>query len=301
MPPEVKQKQLIKVSDFLVRRPPSVRAVAVGPIGRTRTTGYGRNIQIITPDINLYCSSRQCNGIRTYTCVATKGGILTSDKPSQVFLTYQCKNCEDSTKVFALLVKLDKEPYGKPGIFFSGEAIKLGEYPGFGPGVPARVLRLLQPDKDLFLQGWRAEKQGMGIGAFAYYRRVVENQKTRIFDSIIKAARKEGADDELLSELEAAKEEIQFSKAVESIKIALPAALNINGHNPLTLLHRALSQGLHAESDEDCLEAASAVRLVLIEMVERIAHVSAERAELDAAVSRLLKRTDGTRESDNSG
>jgi hypothetical protein len=38
--------------------------------------------------------------------------------------------------------------------------------------------------------GRRAENQGMGIGAFAYYRRVVENQKNRIIAEIKRVAEK---------------------------------------------------------------------------------------------------------------
>ena len=61
-----------------------------------------------------------------------------------------------------------------------------GEYdPPFGPPTPARVITLIGPDKEYYLKGRRAENQGMGIGAFSYYRRVVENQKNRIIDEVI--------------------------------------------------------------------------------------------------------------------
>jgi len=46
------------------------------------------------------------------------------------------------------------------------------------------VITLIGPDREIFLRGRRAENQGLGIGAFAYYRRVVENQKGRIITQI---------------------------------------------------------------------------------------------------------------------
>jgi hypothetical protein len=46
------------------------------------------------------------------------------------------------------------------------------------------------------------------------------------------------------------------------VKHGIPQARLINGHNPLTLLHNALSAGLHEQSDETCLELAQAVRVV---------------------------------------
>jgi hypothetical protein len=167
--------------------------------------------------------------------------------------------------------------------------LKLGELPLFGPPTPSRVISLIGPDRKIFLKGRRAEIQGLGIGAFAYYRRVVENQKNRILTEIGKVAARVGARAEDLEKLEAARHETQFSKAVEDVKAALPQILLIDGHNPLTLLHRALSEGLHAQTDEQCLELATSIRVVLTELAERIILALKDEAELKQAVTRLLK------------
>ena len=73
-----------------------------------------------------------------------------------------------------------------------GSRLSYGEYPPFGERTPAKVITMIGPDRDLFLNGRRAENHGLGIGASAYYRRVVENQKDRIFDMIIEAAEATG-------------------------------------------------------------------------------------------------------------
>jgi hypothetical protein len=65
--------------------------------------------------------------------------------------------------------------------------------------------------------------------------------------------------------------------------------LLINGHNPLTLLYSALSIGIHEQTDEKCLELAHDVRVVLIELSERFGQALKDEAELDSAVSRLMK------------
>ena len=88
--------------------------------------------------------------------------------------------------------------------------------------------------------------------------------------------------------LEAAKSETQFSKALASVKDAMPQSLLINGHNPLTLLHSALSDGLHDKSDEHCLEIASGVRIVLAELSERLSQALKDEAELKKALSRIM-------------
>jgi len=171
-----------------------------------------------------------------------------------------------------------------------GTVYKFGEYPAFGPPTPARVISLIGPDREVYLRGRRAENQGLGIGAFSYYRRVVENQKGRIIREMGRVARKLGAADAVVKEFEAAASETQFTTAIDRIKDAIPQSLLIGGHNPLVLLHKALSDGLHEQDDAVCLELAHSIRVVLTELADRISQVLKDQAELDTAVSRLLNR-----------
>jgi hypothetical protein len=113
-------------------------------------------------------------------------------------------------------------------------------------------------EREYYLKGRRCENQGVGIAAFAYYRRVVENQKNRIRDEILRAARKIGVPDDMITDLEGAKTETQFTTAIDRVKRGVPQALLINGHNPLTLLHSALSEGPHAQADDECLRSLRA-------------------------------------------
>lgn len=233
------------------------------------------------PELLLYCDSDICKGERMF----SYEGYTQSVSPgvwNEEFLEYKCRNCGTGFKIYAVSVRPDK-------IGVTGEAIKLGERPPFGPHTPARVISLIGPDRDLFLKGRRSESKGLGIGAFAYYRRVVENQKGQLIGEIIKVATQFGNKQVMLDKLEAAKRETQFSKAVEQIKNAIPESLLIKGHNPLTLLHTALSRGIHAKTDGECLEVATHIRVVLVELADRIGEVLKENAELDASLTRLLK------------
>ncbi len=172
-----------------------------------------------------------------------------------------------------------------------GTLYKYGELPPFGIPVPNRVLRLFGgEDAKTFLKGRQCEDLGYGIGAFAYYRRVVENHRNDLFDEIIKVCRTVAAPKELIDQLDAAKGEISFSKSLEKIKTALPQGLLINGHNPLNALHGALSIGIHTETDAECLAAAQAVRLVLSDLVEKIAMLKQDNKQLNDAVQLLLSK-----------
>jgi len=194
---------------------------------------------------------------------------------------------DKSLKVYALAV------YRAGSSLTNGRAYKFGEVPVFGPPIPARVITLIGPDRDHFLLGRRAENHGLGIGAFAYYRRVVENQKGRIIKEIARVAKKLGASPEVLQDFEKAATETQFKTAIDDIKAGLPSILMIEGHNPLTLLHTALSEGLHEEDDKTCVELAQSIRTVLTELAERISAVLKDQQELHSAVSKLLNRKAG--------
>jgi hypothetical protein len=164
---------------------------------------------------------------------------------------------------------------------------KFGENPPYGPPTPSRLISLIGPDRELFLKGRRSENQGLGIGAFGYYRRVVENQKNRIIEEIIKVAESLLMSPDTIAELRNAQKENQFSKAVQSIKAAIPQRLLITGENPLLLLHTALSRGLHGQTDEKCLELAQDIRLILVELSELLGQALKDERELKEAVSRL--------------
>jgi len=119
------------------------------------------------------------------------------------------------------------------------------------------------------------------------HRRVVENQKGRIIQEIRKVAERLGSSKEILKALDHAYEETQFSRAVDDVRAAIPQVLLINGQNPLTLLHKALSQGIHAKTDEECLSLAQDIRIVLTELAERAALALKDEAGLKESVHRL--------------
>lgn len=279
---------MITFGEFLESHPPNQSASIADVVASyTHRNSNTRFDGIVTPEIQLHCPHEACNGIRFFRCVSLpallKRGHFVYD-----FLTYRCWNCQKTEKIFSVGVRLDSPIEGV--LVSSGDAIKFGEIPPFGPPTPARLIKLIGPDRDAFLSGRRCENQGLGIGAFVYYRRVVENQKARILQEIRKVATKVGAKREAIKLLEDAEKEVQFTKAMEIAKPGLPESLFIDGHNPLGLLHSALSEGVHELEDDECLVLAGSIRVVLGELSERIAQALKDEAELKNALSSLLNR-----------
>lgn len=200
------------------------------------------------------------------------------------FIEYRCRDCGRWRKTFALILSPDLG--AKPATL---TAIKLGEYPPFGSHLAKRLQDMLSnTDLELYRKGLRTEREGQGIGAAAYYRRVVDNQWKALVKKLRDAAEKLGTPQGKLKIFEEALAQPQFSTAVDLLKDAIPAKLLIlDGRNPLTLLYRPLSLQIHDLSDEQCLQQAADIRVVLNETFDNISRVLKEDETLKAAVSRL--------------
>ncbi|WP_029770540.1 hypothetical protein [Pseudogulbenkiania sp. MAI-1] len=271
-------------SEFLESVPPgSLMNIADLSKHKYYSNGSVAGFQLFLPDIQLHCPRDTCNGVRFFRSSTRSVPDIPYDSYHYCYISYVCSNCRHTEKTFSLAAQRDEG-------CLSGKCFKFGELPEYGPPTASRLVKLIGPDRELFLKGRRCENQGLGVGAFVYYRRVVESQKNRILDEVIKVSKKVGANPEAIQLLEEAKTETQFSKALLSVKDAIPQALLINGHNPLSLLHSALSDGLHLRTDEECLEVASSIRIVLAELSERLAQSLKDEAELNKALSRLMSR-----------
>jgi hypothetical protein len=266
---------------FLESVPPSATQVISDLRAEAQTSAGVVWWRTTYPDIQLHCDSESCGGIRTFAC--TTEGRHFGTREESVFIVYFCRNCRRSYKEFALMLKAHADEGA------TGTGRKFGEHPQFGPRVAGRVLSLMGTDQELFSKGRQAENNGFGLGAFAYYRRVVENQKGRIIRELAKAARRLEAPADVVESLEAAANETRFKDAIEQVKAGLPASLQIGGQNPLTLLHSALSEWMHQHTDEECLQIAADIRVILSELAERISTALKEQAEISSAVSRLLE------------
>ncbi|KGJ88102.1 hypothetical protein [Thalassotalea sp. ND16A] len=259
---ETPPNHTVKCIDFDIQRP------------KHTVSSVNENIEPL-----LYCPHEKCKGNRLFFTRTQYGTHLSDKELNMNFIKYTCRNCGVTEKVFAYLHEFDGG--------YNSIVAKVGEIPKFGKRVPEKVNKLIKSERDLFFKGMANENQGMGIGAFSYYRRVLDSQKDRIFDKIIQAVEVLPVDKEIIEELKAAKAETQFTKAVDKIKAALPQGLLISGHNPLKLLYSAVSEGLHNHTDEECLQYAQSIRLVLFEFAERLDSVLKANRDLSGAVKML--------------
>lgn len=147
---------------------------------------------------------------------------------------------------------------------------KIGQVPPWSKNSDKNLEKLIDSYKDLYRKGLICESQGYGIGAYAYYRRIVENtidELLELITDLIEPAEKE----KYLKALAEVKKTFVAKEKIDLVKDLLPSLLRPQGYNPLSILHSGLSDGIHNESDEKCLEFAQYIREVLVFLTSQIA------------------------------
>lgn len=264
------------LAKFLIVSPPSTKTIISIENLEQKFANY---FQIDLPTLNLYCDNEICLGERYYN--SNSKFEVSTMRWTYHYLDFFCKNCSVNNKVYSI----SAYAYDETQI----SIIKIGEWPPFGAHTPSKLISLIGPDREIFLKGRRSEIQNLGIGAFSYYRRVVENQKDRIIDEMIKALKNNNSNEKIIQNFKKAKTEKQFSNSIDIVKEAFPEILLIKGHNPLKLLHSALSEGMHNHTDEECLEYAKNIRIVLSELADRLSQLSKNQSELQKSITKLFK------------
>ena len=247
--------------------------------------------ELSRPSINMHCD--KCGSIQTYNATEHSkyqnvGGYLEEDGVYR--LQYLCEGCHASIREFVVYFLessvFDEE---KREHIYHMTIRKVGQFPAWDIEMDSELGNLLGDHAEYYKKGLICESQGYGIGAFAYFRRIVEE----IIDSLLESIEEllEEKDKEAYkSALEEVKKTTVAQKKIELVKDLLPANLRPNNVNPLLALHSALSEGLHAEDDEDCLEYAEAIRDVLIFLVNRIVRTKTEDKSFTASMKKILEK-----------
>ncbi len=235
-------------------------------------------------EIRVHCDHEKCAGTRRH--VHREDDKFRLGEIFYSFASYGCTNCTENIKVFGLRAE-------RAGGAYTGICTKIYQEPAFGHPIPKRLFHIIgEANREYFLQARRAIARGLGIGAYAYYRRIVENTKLELVSSVLEVAQGTHASQEQIELLKKARAETQFSKAIEMLRdlSAIPAVMLIDGHNPLALLHDLLSEGIHQLNDGECLQRAQEAEVILCEIADRMQIALTERKTVKAAVSSILNR-----------
>lgn len=258
--------------------------------------------EISMPSINLYC--KNCESIQTFIMADRRDmfGKIINDHPKGVpasvtdpnviyvrnkaysssgailNVTYNCMGCGNFTYHYA--IKLGED---------SDLIMKIGQYPPLSISGNKNLKRMMGKHEDIYNKGLICESQAYGIGAYAYYRRIVEEVIDELLMDLTTLIEKENKE-EYKKALAEFKDSYVAKNKIKLVKDLLPNSLQRNDMNPLQTLHSVLSQGVHSLDDEECLERAKYIHGILTYLVrELIEHREDDKVFTDS-IKKLLEK-----------
>lgn len=291
---------------------PNVKFLEEYPLYRKFEFEIGKNSFLFPitiddfPNVNLDMYCPKCNNIRTfrfnYKYIHKKEQKLFIDNIEAHFniklktfrakqhsppileendiinLNYICAYCEDYYRFFAIKM---------------GEGLetieKVGQFPAWSRKMEKSLKKLLSKHTDYYKKGKTCEFHSYGIGAFAYYRRIVEDIIGDLLDLIPEILTGE--------ELEKYNEALKLVRKTKNIrdKIAivkdlLPPILKTEQFNPLKTIYDALSKGIHEKTDDECLDDAESIRTSLVFLVDSILSRKKGEQKYTESMKKILEK-----------
>ncbi|MGB0002456.1 MAG: hypothetical protein WBQ04_20225 [Candidatus Acidiferrales bacterium] len=203
---------------------------------------------VVVPEISLFCSSCKRD---TFWQTNVHGQNF---KQGFTTRTYKCKNCGGATVTYYFYWGVSTQ---KHNLFF-----KVGQHPELEERIPESLEQAFDAaDLKMYKNALRLRNFNFGIGAVAYVRRVVENRMNDMLEILYEAAVEHNAPREVLARHDEVKRDIRFAAKVDYAGELLPATLRPAGKpNPIAILHELASEGLHAKTDEECVDIFDACR-----------------------------------------
>lgn len=219
---------------------------------RTSTSVYrhGERFGTLPKQLRLFCDNERC-GSETLWEISDPTFYFGSEFIHRD--SYTCRNCGKNTINYCYIWQEREEN----NIF-----LKVGQHPELEERVPDTLKAALNnQDLKLYKNALRMRNFNLGVAAVAYMRRVIENKMNDLLEILREAAVAYNAPSELLAHHEEMMKEKRFSTKVDYAGELLPASLRPSGKpNPMAVLHELASDGLHAKSDEECVEIFDACR-----------------------------------------
>ena len=234
------------------------------------------------PKVSINMDCRECGSIQTFNMIneyyENHRVMNTRSNDQKVRLVYECQSCRRFTRQFHIYISSDLD-----------FIYKFGQYPEWEIKMDKNLEKTLGKHAKTFRKGLVCESQGYGIGAFSYYRRITEEIIDELLDSIEDLIEEEHKA-EYKEALEKTKTTRVTQEKIDLVKDLLPTILKPNGMNPLGVLHSELSEGLHAETDQACLENANHIKGILMFLVNQIIQSKEAAKGFTASMKSLLDK-----------
>ena len=185
---------------------------------------------------------------------------------------FKCVSCRSKITVW-LNVKVKESSYILE---------KVGEMPRQSLNRDASLQKFFSNDLDCYEKALVSITHGYGIGAFAYMRRITENHIGLLLELVEEEMKASSTEPKLIKKLGKLRDDSPMSEKIQIANEAVPSYLNPNGLNPLGRIYKALSEGIHARSEPECLESAT-------DLMECLKYLISELTDRSKNRNRYLK------------
>jgi hypothetical protein len=245
------------------------------------------------PSINMFCE--ECDSHQTFNMsnhyAEDEVGTFSSESGKIYRLKYECASCNSFNRYFLIksFIK-EKKSINEEGEEEDGVVVcieKVGQYPQYDIEMDKDLEDLLGEHSNYYKRGQICEIHGYGIGAFSYYRRIVED----VIDELLELIKDHIKGKKLLKEYEQEVNKIKAgfdaTRKIKLVKDLLPSTLMIEGNNPLKLLYSVLSKGVHNLDDQECLERAKVIRTSLEFLIGQLKKTERDEEKFAEAIKNL--------------
>ena len=210
------------------------------------------------------------------------------DKSGKInFSFYLESNCQSCGYKMDLLLNIFSDTaYSVKDKFPTLYVRKIGQLPAFERNPEKEVLDYLnEEDKGNYSKALANLSIGYGIGAFAYFRRIIENEIKRLVNDISQLDIEDS--DKVKAAWTEYEQNHQMSILIDNINPYIPKSLKELGDNPIRLLHQQLSGGIHEYSEETCQEKARQIDILLRHVIKKVNSEKFELIEVKKAMKGL--------------
>ena len=163
---------------------------------------------------------------------------------------------------------------------------KIGQFPPYDIE-PEKIVQKYLTDEDNahYKKALTNLSVSYGIGAFAYFRRIIENEIKRIIKDLSELEF-DGAN-EIKKAYLAFEKDHQMNNLIHSITPLLPKSLSESGDNPIKLLYEQLSDGIHTFSEDECLQKAQQINILLPYIIKKVNEEKFQLKDIKDAIRKL--------------
>jgi hypothetical protein len=176
-----------------------------------------------------------------------------------------CQSCEKYTMNIIISGASQKE---KPKYFIR----KIGQYPAPESSsikLPPELSDFLNDeDGEFYRKGLKNLEMEQGLGAFSYFRKMLENQMERIIETLSNPYSQDG--NKIAEAIAAYRKEPQKSKLIEDITYYLPDNLKEHGANILLVLCDTASVDIRGLTEKECIKKSKDVDTLFRYLIRRI-------------------------------